>query len=84
MEKFNLKLEERFRQVVSDKKKVTNDYKVLVELNTANETSLQELEIEFQILERFLLIDCFKMKLSETKLMRDAKGKITYEKLKTL
>ena len=31
-----------------------------------------------------MLIDVFKMKITNSDQMRDAKGKITYEKLKTL
>jgi arsenate reductase-like glutaredoxin family protein len=45
-EKFSQKLEDRFKQVVSEKKKTDKELKVLSELNEANEASLQQIETE--------------------------------------
>jgi UDP-N-acetylmuramyl tripeptide synthase len=65
MEKDHLDLEERFEQVMNDKMKLAQDYVAQVDYNNDNEAFLQELQTEFQTLEKFVLVEVLKMKLTD-------------------
>ena len=68
--------------MVSDKKKADKELLVLSELNEANEASLQQIESEYQIVEKFLLTDVFNLSVGAGSQLRDASGAITTEKLR--